>query len=165
MVSDLVHHKSVGLETPGYQERWQKCSPSHSPSSVSSLGWLGRPQLNQGLENVIPIYDRSWKEDQSSCWPVSLTLESRKIILCAVIQHIQDNQVIRLSQNEFTKGTNPAWLTWCLSTTRLTHLVDEWKAVGVVQADLSKVSDTISHNILLKKWLFMAWMNVCCAGL
>lgn len=34
---------------------------------------------------------------------------------------------------------------------KVTHLVDEWKAVDVVYPDFSKTFDTVSHNILLEK--------------
>ncbi|GAB0206924.1 mitochondrial enolase superfamily member 1 [Grus japonensis] len=73
-----------------------------------------------------------------------------QIILSAIMQHVQDNQVIRPSQDEFMKGRS------CLTNLisfydKVTHLVDEGKAVDVVYLDFTKVFDTISYSILLEK--------------
>ncbi|KAK4832307.1 hypothetical protein QYF61_021706 [Mycteria americana] len=75
----------------------------------------------------MPIYKKGWKEDPGKYRPVSLTLVLGKvtehIIVSAITQHVQDNQVVRKltlsqskpairpSQHGFMKGrsclTNP----------------------------------------------------------
>ncbi|GAB0182823.1 mitochondrial enolase superfamily member 1 [Grus japonensis] len=72
-----------------------------------------------------------------------------QIILSAITQHKQDNQVIRPSQHRFMKGRS------CLTNLisfydKVTCLVDEGKTVDVVYLDFSKAFDTVSHSMLLE---------------
>jgi len=86
--------------------------------------------------------------------PVSLILVSgnvmEQIILSAITQHIQHHQVIRPSQHGFMKGRS--CLTNLISfCDKVTHSVDEEKAVDVIYLDFGKVFNTVSHSILLEK--------------
>jgi len=73
-----------------------------------------------------------------------------QIILSAITQHVQDNQVIRPSQHGFVKGRS------CLTNLisfydKVTHLVVKSKDVHVFYLDFSRAFDAISHSILLEK--------------
>ncbi|KAK4818500.1 hypothetical protein QYF61_014230 [Mycteria americana] len=133
------------------------------------------------LANVTPIYKKGQKEDLGNHRPVSLTLVLGKImerfILSALNGHLQANQGITESQNHIgwkrpLRSSSPT-ISWtrprsrpsqhgfmkgrsCLThlisdDDRVTHLVDEGKAVDVIYWDFSKAFDTVSHSILLEK--------------
>ncbi|GAB0191241.1 mitochondrial enolase superfamily member 1 [Grus japonensis] len=152
MVSDLLHHfnthKSMGPD--GIHPRVLR-----ELMEVLTKFWLtGEVPVDWKLASGIPICKKGQKEDPGNYRPVSLTSVLGKvmeqIILSAIMQHVQDNQVIRPSHHGFMKGTS------CLTNLisfydKVTCLVDEGKAVGVVYLDFSKAFDTISHSILLEK--------------
>ncbi|GAB0188205.1 mitochondrial enolase superfamily member 1 [Grus japonensis] len=116
-------------------------------SIIYQQSWLNREvPVDWRLAKGTSIY----KKGQS----VSLTSVPGKImeqiILSAITRHIQDNQVIRPSQHGFMKGRS--CLTNLISfCDKVTHLVDEGKAVDVVYLDFNKAFDNISHSILLEK--------------
>jgi len=106
----------------------------------------GEVSVDWKLANVTPIYKKDWKEDRRSYNPVRLTLVPgevmEQIILCAIMQHRQENQGIRPSQHGFMKGGS-CWTNLIPLYDIMTRLVDEGKAVDVVYLDFSKVFDTI----------------------
>ncbi|KAK4830258.1 hypothetical protein QYF61_009351 [Mycteria americana] len=160
MVSDLLHHldtcKSMGLD--GIHPRVLRKLVEVLTKPLSILyqqSWLiGEVSVDWRLANVTPIYRKGLKEDLGNYRPVSLTSVPGKImehiILSAITQHVQDNQGIRPSQHGFRKGRS--CLTNLISfCDKVTHLVDEGKAVDDVSLDFTKAFDTISHSILLEK--------------
>ncbi|RMC09601.1 hypothetical protein DUI87_13387 [Hirundo rustica rustica] len=99
------------------------------------------------------IYKKGWEEDPGNYRTISLTLilgtVMEQIIWSAIMQHIQDNQLITSNQLGFMKGRS--CLTDLISFyDKATHLVDKGKAVDVY-LNVSKAFDTISHSILLEK--------------
>jgi len=114
MVSKLLHHldthKSIGLDRIHSRVLRELSEMLTKPLSIIyHQSWLiGLFLVDWRLANVIPIYKMGQKEDLRNDRPVSLTLVPGKvmepIVLRAVIQHAQDNQLIRPSQHGFMKG-------------------------------------------------------------
>ncbi|KAK4817476.1 hypothetical protein QYF61_015810 [Mycteria americana] len=160
MISDLLHHldthESMGPDEIHPRVLKEVVEVLTKPLSIIyQQSWLtGEVPADWKLANVTPIYKKSRKEDLGNYRPVSLTSVPRKlmeqIILSAITRHVEDNQGIKPSQHGFRKGRS------CLTNLisfydKVTHLVDEGKAVDVVYLDFSKVFDTVSHSILLEK--------------
>ncbi|PKU28023.1 rna-directed dna polymerase from mobile element jockey-like [Limosa lapponica baueri] len=95
------------------------------------------------LAKVIPINKKGVREDPGN---YSLTLFPgkimEKIILGVTERHLKNNAIIGRSQRGFTKGKSH--LTNLMSFyDKVTHLVDEGKAVDVVFLEFSKAFDTV----------------------
>ncbi|KFV47254.1 hypothetical protein N341_06513, partial [Tyto alba] len=100
MVNDLLHplntHKSMGPDGihPGVLRELTK-----PLSIICQQSWLpGDVPVDWKLANMTAIYKRGRKEDLGNYRPVSLTSVPGKvieqIILSAITQHVQGNQVI-----------------------------------------------------------------------
>ena len=99
----------------------------------------------------MPIYRKGLKEDPENYRALSLTSVPGKvveqIILSAITWHTQDKQVIRPSQHGFMKDKS-----YLISSyDKMTHLVNERKAVDIVYLDFSKAFDMLPHSILVEK--------------
>ncbi|KAK4828051.1 hypothetical protein QYF61_023089 [Mycteria americana] len=160
MVRDLLQHldihKSIGPDGIHPRVLRELVEVLTKPFSILyQQSWLTREvPVKYSLANVTPIYKKGRKEDLGNYRPVSLTSVLGKVMeqisLSAIMQHVQDNQVIRPSQHGFMKGRS--CLTKLISFyDKVTHLVDEGKAVDVVYLDFNKAFDTFSHSILLEK--------------
>ncbi|KAK4827592.1 LOW QUALITY PROTEIN: hypothetical protein QYF61_019494 [Mycteria americana] len=148
MVSNLLHHldthKSMGPNGIHPRVLRELAEVLTKPLSILyQQSWLsGEVPVDWRLENGMPIYKKSQKEDPGNCRPVSLTSVLGKVMEQIIL-------MMRPSQHGFMKGRS--CLTNLISYDKVTHLVDEGKAVDVVYLEFSKAFDTVSYSILLEK--------------
>jgi len=124
-------------------------------SIIYQQSWLtGEVPDDWRIASVTPICKNGQKEDPGNYRPISLTSVPGKImkqfILSAITRQLNSNHGIRPSQHGFLKDRS------CLTSLisfydRVTHLVEEGKAVDVVYLDFSKTFDTVLQCILLQK--------------
>ena len=139
----------------GVPESWGWSSRNIILSIILRQSWLtSNVPADWRLANVMLIFQKGQKDDPGIYRPISLTTMPRRvmerIISGAIMDQLKVNQGIRPSQHGFTNDRS------CLTNLisfydKVTHLVDEGKAVDVVYLDFSKAFDTVPHNILMEK--------------
>lgn len=126
---------------------------------ISKQTWLtGDAPVDWKLTNVLHIFKKGWKYDSGNYRPFSLTsvLEKlmKQIFLSAIMQHVQDNQRIRISQHECMKGRS------CL-----THLISFCDRVNEVcgchLSGLQLAFDIVSKAFSRRKCLWLGQMPLC----
>ncbi|KAK4829828.1 hypothetical protein QYF61_006838 [Mycteria americana] len=153
---------SQGTQPPELDKGDKDREQNEAPIIQGEMSWItGEVAFNWRLVNVTRIYKKGGKEDQGNYRPVSGKL-MEQIILSATTGHVEDNQGNRPSQHGFMKGrsclTNPTSFY-----DKMTHLVEEGKAVDVVYLDF-RVLRPFPIAFSCTNWLLMAWMGVLFAG-
>ncbi|KAJ7408952.1 hypothetical protein WISP_117657 [Willisornis vidua] len=99
----------------------------------------------------IPIFKKGNKEEPGNYRSVSLTSVSGKIteqlLLETMLRHLENSEVIGNSQHVSTKVKSS--LTNLLVYNRVTAVVEEERAIGIIYPDLCKV--TVPHDIFVSK--------------
>lgn len=89
----------------------------------------------------------TYKKGLRNYKPVSLTLMPKKVMHQFLSACIQDNQVTRLKQHGFMKSRFcfTKLISFC---DKVTHIVDEGKAVDVAYLYFNKALNIVFHSIL-----------------
>ncbi|PKU41873.1 rna-directed dna polymerase from mobile element jockey-like [Limosa lapponica baueri] len=104
--------------------------------------------------NITPVYKKGKKEDPGNYRPISLTSVPGKImerlVLDVISKHIKEQEVVGSGQHGFTKGKSCSTNLIAFYDV-ITGWLHEGRAADVIYLDFSKASDTVSHNILIRK--------------
>lgn len=104
--------------------------------------------------SVTPVLRKGKKEDLRNYRPVSFTSILRKVmeqlILHVISKQVAEKKVISSCQHGFTKGKS-GMTNQVTFYDVMTSWVDRRRAVDVVYFNFSKVSDIVSHIILVVK--------------
>ncbi|KAJ7410020.1 rna-directed dna polymerase from mobile element jockey-like [Willisornis vidua] len=97
-----------------------------------------REQAAEIAKSLSIIFEKSWQSDKIM----------EKILLKAMLRHIENQEVIGNSQHGFTKRKS------CLTKLvtfydRVTALLDRSRSTEIVYLDLYKMFDTVLHDILV----------------
>ncbi|KAJ7423204.1 RNA-directed DNA polymerase from mobile element jockey-like protein [Willisornis vidua] len=99
--------------------------------------------------NIVTIFKKGRKEEPGTNSPVSLISVTGKILLEALLRHMENREVIQDSQHSFTKGRS-CWTILVAFCEGMTS-VDKGRFTDVICLDFYKVFDTVHHNIVFFK--------------
>ncbi|XP_066035376.1 triadin isoform X8 [Chamaea fasciata] len=150
---NLKVHKSMGYKIQPWVLKELAEEVAMPLSNIFEKSWQssGAPtDLKRG--NIIPIFKKGDEEEPGNDRSVSLTSVSGKIMeqlfLETMLRHMENHEIIGNSQHGITKVKS--CLTNFLAVYhRVTAVVDEGKATGIVSLDLSE--GTVPHDIYVSK--------------
>ena len=106
------------------------------------------------IAKVTPIQKKGNTNDHNNYRPISVRNTCSKILERAVhkqlIDHLETNDLLSKTQFGYRKNRSTELATILLSD-HIRKAVEEGHLVGVLDVDLSKAFDTLSHSVLLEK--------------
>ena len=104
--------------------------------------------------HIVPLFKKGSRQDAANYRPISLTSVLCKlcehIIHCAVIQHLDVNNILSEAQHGFRKLRSCETQLICMLDD-LSKGLDDKAQIDVVLLDYAKAFDKVSHRHLLKK--------------
>ena len=106
------------------------------------------------IARVIPLYKKGPKDECANYRPISLLMHVNKVfeklIHNRMYRFLEKHKVLNQNQYGFRNNSSTAFAIYDLIENKLKNL-DENLYTCALYVDLSKVFDTVNHNILLKK--------------
>ena len=142
-----------GIPAKLLKEIAEEVSPAITLLLQSSIN-QGRVPLQWKKAHVVPIFKKGSRSDAAYYWPISLTSILCKlcehIIYCAIIRHLDDNNILSDSQHCFRQRRS-CDSQLILTVQDLARGLDDKSQIDMILLDFEKAFDKVSLRHLLLK--------------